>query len=151
MYPSTQSVAPRPAASSPAASSLSAPHNNQRKSGTQASRTTEITLGIVRMRLRVSGTSPGYGDQGLQTGDAALCSRVGAGAVAGVQALDRVRDTGTVAMRGHDVDLVTAPAQLLDPLGIEVVFDRHPTGVGIDGETGCGDRGLRIIAVDEHP
>src|SRR5689334_25344484 len=94
-----------------------------------------MTFGIVKIRRDELATQTGYDAAGASVpGDAAFGPGIGAGAVAGVPALDRVRDAGPVAVRGHDVDLVAAAPQVLDPFGIEVILDRDAAGVGVDRE-----------------
>ena len=89
-----------------------------------------MTFGTVMIRRCVPGTGrgePAYGTRApipSETGRTALGPRIGSGAVAAVDAFDRVGDARAVPVRRHDVDLVPAPPQLLDPGRIEVIFHR---------------------------
>src|SRR5215470_6127611 len=95
--------------------------SSQRNTGTSSNRTIEIAFGIVQTRLLASATRPMYG---LEPDRAALCAGIRCRPVSLVPNLDRVRDARTVAVPLHDVDLVTATAQVVDPGRVHVVFDR---------------------------
>src|SRR6185436_7082447 len=101
----------------------------------------------TRLKARRAARLPSAGSE---TGRAAFGPRIGPGAVPAVDAFDRVCDSRTVTMCRNHIDLVTAPAQIFDPRRVKVVLHPNARGLGIDGEAGRADRGLRVVAVDDH-